>query len=185
MSFYRGSLCLSIFLSVSCQTKPVARKPWLAAEEVGVLAKKDGQVCLQIRNPSVKADSPIRILNLAPPQTALVGRIEAKGDACSGADSSDGQLFGYKVFSEGAVQMPAIGILDYTGDFQKQGDGLAADLDGDGQLEYFRACPSSEGIHFTIWTEKPLSGKLRWHQYYSLGYDISASCTAEETGSPK
>ena len=79
--------------------------------------------------------------------------------------------------------MPSIGILNYAGEFRKDGDWLSADLDGDGQPEYFRSCMSAEGIHFTIWTGKPLTGKLRWHQYYFLGYDVSANCTAEETAS--
>jgi hypothetical protein len=49
--------------------------------------------------------------------------------------------------------------------------GLAtADLDGDGKLEYFRGCMSSEGEHLTVWTGEPLKGKRRFHAYLYLNY---------------
>jgi hypothetical protein len=66
--------------------------------------------------------------------------------------------------------------------FVKRGDSVTADVDGDGTPESFRSCASSEGLHLTVWSGKPLEGKLRWHEYYYLGYDVEADCTAKDIG---
>jgi len=55
--------------------------------------------------------------------------------------------------------------------------GLLIDLDGDGQAELLKVCPSSEGIHVTAW-----QGKQRlWHSYMYLGVDLEATCSRAET----
>lgn len=46
--------------------------------------------------------------------------------------------------------------------------------------EQFRICTSHEGLHLTVWTGRALLGIRRWHQYYSLGYDVSPSCTGKD-----
>lgn len=40
----------------------------------------------------------------------------------------------------------------------------------------FRRCTSGEGIHFLAWQ----GGKLLWHEYYYLGYDVEPTCSEEE-----
>jgi hypothetical protein len=57
---------------------------------------------------------------------------------------------------------------------------MAVDVDNDGRQEFFRSCSSAEGIHFTVWSGKPLEGARRWHQYYYLGYDVAADCTQQD-----
>jgi len=175
----RACLGLLILFAVSCQTKSVGPKPWIPDQQVGVLTAKTGNICIQLQNSSAPPNIPIRIVNLTPPQTALPAHLGGRQDSCAAANDPSS---GYAVLGadSASVQIPAIGILNYPGDLREDGDGLSADLDGDGQPEYFRACASSEGIHFTIWTGKPLTGKLRWHKYQYLGYDMSANCTAEE-----
>jgi hypothetical protein len=75
-----------------------------------------------------------------------------------------------------------IALLDRGISWRRTGRDLAADLDGDGIPEYFRACASLEGIHLTIWSGAPLTGRRRWHHYRYLGYDLEPDCTAGETG---
>jgi hypothetical protein len=182
-----SSLCLLIVLSASCGPKPVSKPAWSYPQQAGVLAEKAGKVCLEIQNSSLQESTGIRAVNPFPPQTAMAARSGAGDESCATSGAGRDHPNEYSIhLEEGAtLQMPAIGIVGYLGDFQKDGDLISADLDGDGQPEYFRACTSTEGIHFTIWTGKALTGKLRWHQYYYLGYDISANCTAAELESPK
>jgi hypothetical protein len=52
---------------------------------------------------------------------------------------------------------------------------VRADLDGDGIVESFRACLSSEGLHLTVWSGLPLEGERRWHRYHYLGFELDPS----------
>ena len=179
---------LLIALCISCRTQPLSHQPWSFPENIGVVFEKAGKVCFEIQNPALQENSQIRILNPSPPQTTALARVGSRNESCASGGSATDHYHGYEVrLEEGAaaMQAPVIGIVNYRGDFQKDGDLLSADLDGNGQPEYFRACASTEGIHFTIWTGKPLNGRLRWHQYYYLGYDVSATCTSGELESPK
>lgn len=77
--------------------------------------------------------------------------------------------------SQRKPEMPAVGLLSLAA--AKLRSTQRGDLDGDGTLEHFRSCTSSEGIHLTIWAPpKPLVGKRLWHAYYYLGYDTQPSC---------
>jgi hypothetical protein len=110
-----------------------------------------------------------------PPQNEAGALVEVMDKTCA-----PNAGFAYRVAPQ-AGPVPAIGIVGYTGAFRSDGGALTADLDGDGQSEYFHACTSSEGVHFTIWTGKPLAGRLRWHGYRALGYDVEPDCKPEET----
>jgi hypothetical protein len=50
------------------------------------------------------------------------------------------------------------------------------DLDGDGNMNYFRKCANSEGTIFTVWSGKPLQSKRIWSSYYYVDYDTQANC---------
>lgn len=50
------------------------------------------------------------------------------------------------------------------------------DLDNDGKDEYFRVCTSTEGLHLTIWKDRPLTGTRIWHNYYYLKYETEPTC---------
>ena len=62
---------------------------------------------------------------------------------------------------------------------------VQVDLDGDGDLETFRSCTSSEGLHLTLWEGAPLESVLLWHRYFSLGYDVEPSCTDADFSDPQ
>lgn len=73
--------------------------------------------------------------------------------------------------------MPAVGLLSVARRATTLHSTRQGDLDGDGTLEHFRSCTSSEGIHLTVWAPPgPLVGKRVWHAYYYLGYDTQPSC---------
>lgn len=64
-------------------------------------------------------------------------------------------------------------------------DSLAvADLDQNGELEFFGFCTSVEGLHLTVWTGRVSNGIRRWHKYHPLFYDVEPSCTEAETSQP-
>src|SRR2546428_795256 len=66
-----------------------------------------------------------------------------------------------------------------------RGGNVAGDIDGDGTPEFFRTCPSNEGVHYQVWTGAPLEGRGRWHWYVYAGYDLEYGCTEKEYFGPK
>lgn len=154
-----------------CGSKTPPPEPWAFSRQVGVVSG----ACFAIRNPSLAAGTPLHLVNAMPPQSDTAARVEGTGGTCA-----SGELSAFRVAPQ-AGPVPAIGIVGFGGSLQSDGGMLSADLDGDGQREYFRACTSSEGVHLTIWTGKPLTGRLRWHGYQALGYDVEPDCKPEET----
>lgn len=55
------------------------------------------------------------------------------------------------------------------------------DIDGDGVQEFYRVCTSTEGVHMTVWNGHWVENRRLWHDYYYLGYDLTATCTDAET----
>jgi len=61
---------------------------------------------------------------------------------------------------------------------------VEGDLDEDGAAESFRLCPSSEGVHFQVWTGSPFEGRPRWHWYVYAGYGLESTCTEQDYFGP-
>ena len=159
------------------------------ASDLGVAANSDDGVCLAISNPNLQAGRQIDLVVLVPGQTILHAAImRAAPEACATfANAEAGSNFYYLQLNQGdlAPGAPAIAVVSPVHPLKLRNGVVTSDLNGNGQLEYFRECTSSEGVHLTVWSGKPLRGKLRWHNYYYLGYDTEPSCTAKETVSPK
>jgi hypothetical protein len=130
--------------------------------------------CMTGGNSSLALGSSVQLVNPTRPQKTTSATLGPPDEACKGFR-----------LSIPADPMPQIAIAGYTGVFTKDGDLVSADLDGDGRNEYFRACTSSEGVHLTVWTGRPLTGQRRWHQYHYLGYDVDPDCRPEDTAEAK
>lgn len=154
----------------ACGSEAEPSTAWSFEQQIGLVTNG----CLSIRNASLRPGSALRMVNPMAPQHATDGRIEGPDQACAKAGT-----FGYRV-TKRAGSVPTIGIVGYSGPFHQVGGVVSADLDRDGKSEHFRSCTSSEGVHFTVWTGKPLSGQLRWHEYHYLGYDVEPDCRPEE-----
>lgn len=172
-------------LGAACHTPRKASKDWSFTNGIGLVMLKDGRACLSIHNPSLPPNTGVRIVTTSPPQAESDAHILKSDATCPNTNTG---VNNYDV-SAGAAglapSMPAIALVGFSGKFNRQGDLISADLDGDGQDEFFRSCTSTEGIHFTVWSGKPLDGKIRWHEYYYLGYDVSPNCEQKETEAPK
>ena len=150
---------------------------------VGVVEPTESkQLCLIISNESLTAGSRVNLVapeNRQSSATAIVK--ERLSHSCSrNPDTGDASFYLLQlVQSDGRfrtrTQTPLIGVI--SGSLVRVRNGMAsADFDRDGIKEFFRVCTSNEGLHFTIWSGRPLRGKRRWHSYYYLGYDVVPSC---------
>lgn len=155
--------------------------------QVGIAVRTADVNCVSIANPSVPNGSRVFLISASPPQTISQAEVVGKQqNPCTQADGSGAALESYELRHNAGLKKtvsPDIVIYGFHGKFVKRDSNMAADLDGDGRLEFFRSCTSQEGIHFTIWSDKPLQGKRRWHRYVYLGYSLEPTCTKPETES--
>jgi hypothetical protein len=175
---------LLVLLSVTCQNTPV-RPPLNSKSDIGVAVEKAGHACLYIVNSSLSPGQRVQFITATTPQAAGEAEILVKADeTCkdSGQDQSSVIHYSLKT-TQGALRRaaPAFAIANFSRALTPTETGMAADLDGDGQLESFRACTSSEGVHLTVWKGKPLEGLRKWHYYYYLGYNVTSDCTEADT----
>ena len=145
----------------------------------------EGRLCLNIQNPHLSDGTRLSLIVPHKPQRVASAAIEEKvAQSCSRNPDTDPnasfywlKLVGKNKPVNGSESLsPAIGIVDPKKPvFVKRGI-AKGDLDGDGTMEFFRICTSSEGNHLTVWSGKPLQGRKRWHSYYYLGYDVVPTC---------
>lgn len=152
--------------------------------DIGVASDASGTLCLAINHRNLAVGHRVKLVVVVPEQSiaeAVVVRPIPGG--CQGPEPSAPQLAAYELrVTSGTLtpSAPAIAVVDSAQPLRMSGDAAVADLEGNHQVEYFRACTSSEGVHLSVWTGKPLTGKRRWHEYYYLGYDVEPTCTDQD-----
>ena len=144
---------------------------------IGAVFHRGEVVCLLLRNDSVVPGAPVWIRSDEVGTFAHgTGRVVRRREECAGPAAGAGHE-GYEVDGDLMTGVLAFGVLGALGPVQGDSStGYRVDIDGDGEPESFRTCPSSEGVHMTVWTGEPLTGTRRWHHYHYLGYDIEPGC---------
>jgi hypothetical protein len=172
-----GVLMLSV--TGSCQRTTA---PWSFDENIDLVIVMGDSTCIALANSSVPANSRVHIVDVTGQREfpAVVASREACGSPNSGRHGYDVRMTGV------APQTPFVGlvIVGSVTPFRMRGADITSDLDGDGHDEFFRSCTSAEGVHATIWSDAPLTGRRRWHGYHALGYDVTPTCTASEVSEP-
>jgi hypothetical protein len=164
----------------------VATADFRFSSQVGLAVANSGKVCLAIHRQKFVAGSRVTLVLLRAPQSVAEAEVLRPADgACPNPDESDRSLHRYEIkILKGTLEPStfAIAVFGSSSQFLTHEDAVTADVDGDGIAESFRSCTSSEGVHLTVWSGKPIEGKRRWHQYYYLGYDVEADCTTKDIG---
>jgi hypothetical protein len=174
---------LAVLLSTACH-KSQGTPSFNYARNVGVAVRKADRFCLDIHSNSLSSSQRIKFISTStPPSTGEAEIVRQLDQSCAGAQSEVGQNhYEFRVIS-GSLERgaPAFVLVDFAGALNTTGTAVAADLNADGQLDFFRSCTSSEGVHLTIWQGKPLIGIRKWHSYYYLGFDVEPTCTPADT----
>jgi hypothetical protein len=162
--------------------------------KVGIVDVTDDKtICFRTKNANLTEKTPVSIVTsiYEPPQKVLEATIERKLEkSCVSKDSDAGEnnpeedsyyslALTDKKIDKSEIDV-SIGIIQPAGKIQMQNKLASIDLDNDGKPEFFRQCGSSEGLHLTIWTGKPLKGKRIWHYYYYLHYEIVPDCKKKD-----
>jgi hypothetical protein len=152
---------------------------------LGVVSKQSDSICLTINNSAPTPGTQVSLVALSAPQMIAQAEVlKANSVNCTKTDANDADSNRYELrmlHGEPRFSFPAVAILNGAHPLTIARGLASADLDGDGHREYFRECTSSEGVHLSAWTGKPLVGKRRWHKYYYLGYDVEPNCTNKDT----
>ena len=148
--------------------------------------------CLSLHNPDLKPGTRFSVLSVADSgmswgSEVMVGVTrEALGRDCNPASAErDDSSHQVKIVKGRVVEgMAYLVILVPPEKFTVSEKPVQVDLDGDGVQESFRLCTSNEGLHFTVWSGKPLEGTRRWHRYHYLGFDVEPNCVEADYKKP-
>ncbi len=156
------------------------------ASHIGVASLNPaGQLCLNVKNSNLTPGAELALVSLDKPQAVFRAKVIEKLDkACSEWDvSGEAKNFYSLEVSHRKIDstIPLIAILNPEAKFLVSRSGVQVDVNQDGLPETFKSCVSSEGLHLTMWSGKPLIGKRQWHIYYYLGYDMKGDCTKKES----
>jgi hypothetical protein len=153
----RFSPVLAIVMALSCRPAPHA---FDYSREVGVAVEKDGRVCLEIRNGSLAPGAAIALVGSSASAAAQVVQPDS---SCPSGNPVDAEYQRYRLRLTAGTLAPSVPTIAIVGRPSSH--------------DTYRSCSSSEGIHLTLWSGKPLASERRWHQYYYVGYDLEPDCT--------
>jgi hypothetical protein len=174
-------MCLPLFLSsAGCVSLP-KQVVFAYEDNLGLVVSSAEKACLTIRQ-AVSESAVVTIID-SKSQQRYEATVRMPTRDCIDQGARDLELRGYSVkFERQEPSTPFFGIAVVGASplYRSAGGLTVADLDGDQHDEFFRSCTSAEGVHFTVWSDRPLTGMRRWHRYYPLGYDVSPTCTPAE-----
>jgi hypothetical protein len=175
MNYIKFILLALLFSSLSC----------LATDKnFGVAASQNGVLCVSYGEKHPQIGSSVIVIETQSPQYFFEGKLGAESENCNVLEKADIPGPYFTITSHKKVSEPFSGIS------VSNAGGIAA-VNNEVQLSaveskekiYFRSCTSHEGLHFSSWLGKPLSGKQLWQVYFYLGYDVEPSC--EDKDFPK
>ncbi len=124
------------------------------------------------------------VQRLVQAKTAGAAIIVPPGDDRLALDGANGDTARYKlaIIGDAELRPGAVGFgLAGVADGCKASETVVScDLEPDGPPLFFRVCASREGLHYSVWSGKPLEGARRWRAYYYLGYDVEPDCTERD-----
>ena len=153
---------------------------------IGVALHRDDVNCLEIAAANLTAGQRFQfVTGVKPPESGEAEVTRKLEKPCAFAEHNQSgrvqHAYEFKVLrGQLPNAAPAFALIDIAGRPGGSESGYAADLDGDSKPEFFRACTSTEGVHMTVWSGAPLTGKRRWHYYHYLGYDVESDCSPTE-----
>ena len=165
--------------------KPRENNGFIYDQRLGVAeVELQGQVCFTIPNPKLKPGDPVAVIaadgGVEPAQ--VTAKLEK---SCSRQPNSQpGDAFYTLQLAKNRLDPGTLGlgIADYSGPFQNQGEFVAFNtVRLEGKPDFFSSCSSSEGVHLLVWNGPPHQGTLEWHRYHYLGYDVESTCSSADT----
>jgi hypothetical protein len=140
--------------------------------------------CFNAPDLGLPPGTPVMVVHAAFPQFSARGALGSRSKSpCFPPPVYSPDSMQYSVDAPGDTigrrGVPII-ILGKVANGQMRGDTVTLMIEQGRTPWQFRTCASSEGVHATAWSGKPLASRRRWHAYYYLGYDVEPDCTAPD-----
>jgi len=179
-----------LFLNLGALCELSAQRKFSFSENIGVAVQdNDSSACLSVKRANIQRREYVVLICPVVPDKGFNSSI-AGGEILSryegpvenpGINELGDSVYRVRIVRGKMVPNAAYFAVFASPElFSGRGAEIHGDLDGDGKPEYFRQCTSSEGVHLTIWSGRPLKGTRRWHCYFYLGYDVEPNCTEAE-----
>jgi len=138
------------------------------------------RLCFDAPDLGMPAGTPVMVVHAAFPQFSTPGRLGSRTKSpCFPPPRNSPDSMQYSVDAPGDTigrrGVPII-VLGKVAPAQMRGDTVTLVIEQAKPPWEFRNCASTEGVHATAWSGKPLSSTRRWHAYYYLGYDVEPDC---------
>lgn len=178
-----GKVIAALIVALSMTSAIYSQNKNEFKSEIGIAEdnKRDKILCLIIPNPNIKEGTSVSLVlfqSVGKQQHAGTAVVEKKLTASCSHNPDAGNIFYSLKLVSGDLEDYRLGValINPTNKIQVLKGAARIDLNNDGKGEFFRKCTSNEGLHFTVWSGKPLRGERLWHSYYYLGYDVEPSC---------
>jgi hypothetical protein len=139
------------------------------------------KACFAVKNDSLQPNVALVIVKMDEPQSTIHATVLARtmsDKVCpallpdrKATNTARGLSFYEVSFPDKQSVELGIGIIGLATNGAR-----GIDVNGDGKVDRFTQCATSEGISFGAWSGTPYEGKPLWSGYYYLGYDAQANC---------
>jgi hypothetical protein len=202
-----GFLLCTLIVAPACARKPESPAPVVPTpqksftydERIGMASITNDGSCLAVFNASVNPGTKVvlvdqpnshQVPDTPSVNTATVAERLAKScsNAIDGPDNNGMSPSFYRIqtdVKEWKANIYVYAILEPPAPIVIRDGKVEGDLDGDGTNESFHLCPSSENLHYQVWTGPPLEGRKRWHRTAYLGYSVTPECTEKDMIEPE
>ena len=153
-------------------------------QHVGLATFRGGRNgCLTIANASLEPGKRLTLVLVNQYESSRVydARVVAKADsACGwisvGAEGMSPAFYRIERTNDTTVNDVAFAVVDPVAPITIRSGLPVGDVDGDGALEVFHSCTSSETVHYRVWTGPVIEGRVRWNGRRNVDYDMVHTC---------
>ncbi|UCF40916.1 MAG: hypothetical protein JSW43_00805 [Gemmatimonadota bacterium] len=178
-------LTLATLVYLVTTPSAVAAQNFDFAAAIGLATADTGaSICLTIHRADLAVGTPLLLLDVTGNDKPLNARSGVRRGAPCPRDMATGDEASYETTLAPGAQLQRGGVyfavVTPPAGPVESGPVTRLDVDGDGAIEEFRTCASSEGLHLTVWPGAEMTGTRLWHRYFYLGYDVEPDCSDAE-----
>lgn len=149
----------------------------------GIAVAAPGGALLALEGPALRAGAAVTLVVPGPPQVVHRARVKGAVASCEPCRRADVPGPYYRLEGVAGLDAETVAVVGEP-PARVTDDVVRLDLGADAPEATVRACTSTEGVHLTVWSGRPLASARLWHAYWYLNMDVEPSCTEQDTREP-